>query len=188
MRGEAIIPAGFPYTPQDWSSASASALACCDDGCGASMAQCHQLQQPATNLTGLTSSHSFWSCHSVCLQRCICSSRSASALACCDGGCGVSMAHCHQRQQPATNLTGPCTRKSCISQDSGEFLHIGAIRALSNRIDVCLVCNISCTLSTDCHAVSLQRPEVCSCLRVQAFGNTVNSLCNNCFGYQENCP
>ena len=50
--GESIIPAGFPYTPDEWSSASATGLACVD-GCGASMARCHQAHQPATNLTGL---------------------------------------------------------------------------------------------------------------------------------------
>jgi len=51
--GESIIAAGFPYTPHEWSSASATGLACVDDGCGASMAQCHEAHQPATNLTGL---------------------------------------------------------------------------------------------------------------------------------------
>lgn len=51
--GESIIAAGFPYTPDEWSSASATALACVDDGCGNSMAHCHQAHQPATNLTGL---------------------------------------------------------------------------------------------------------------------------------------
>jgi len=51
--GESTIAAGFPYTPQEWSSASATGLACVDDGCGESMAKCHQAHQPATNLTGL---------------------------------------------------------------------------------------------------------------------------------------
>jgi len=53
--GESIIAAGFPYTPEEWSSASATGLACVDDGCGASMAQCHEAHQPAINLTGLAS-------------------------------------------------------------------------------------------------------------------------------------
>ncbi|KAL0032400.1 hypothetical protein WJX79_009578 [Trebouxia sp. C0005] len=53
-KGESIIAAGFPYTPHEWSSASATGLACVDDGCGASMAHCHQAHQPATNLTGVS--------------------------------------------------------------------------------------------------------------------------------------
>ena len=54
-RGEHTIPAGFPYTPNQWSSASASALACCDDGCGDAMAQHSAAQQPASNLSGVNS-------------------------------------------------------------------------------------------------------------------------------------
>lgn len=50
------IPAGFCYTPDSWSSLSATALSCGDDGCGASMAQCHATQQPATDLQG-TNTH-----------------------------------------------------------------------------------------------------------------------------------
>ncbi|DBA96608.1 TPA: hypothetical protein ACH3X1_015470 [Trebouxia sp. C0004] len=53
--GESTIAAGFPYTPHEWSSASATGLACVDDGCGASMAHCHRAHQPATNLTGVSS-------------------------------------------------------------------------------------------------------------------------------------
>jgi len=49
---EATIPAGFPYTPTNWCSASPTALAYCDDGCGASMAHSHAKQQPASNILG----------------------------------------------------------------------------------------------------------------------------------------
>ncbi|DBA93628.1 TPA: demethylase [Trebouxia sp. C0006] len=60
--GESTIAAGFPYTPQEWSSASATGLACVDDGCGESMAKCHQAHQPATNLTGVSSGLAILSC------------------------------------------------------------------------------------------------------------------------------
>ncbi len=49
---EGTIAAGFPYTPGAWSSASATALAFADDGCGASMALAHENQQPVTILPG----------------------------------------------------------------------------------------------------------------------------------------
>lgn len=49
---EAAIPAGFSYTPTNWCSASPTALAYCDDGCGASMAHSHAHQQPASNILG----------------------------------------------------------------------------------------------------------------------------------------
>ncbi|DBA82438.1 TPA: hypothetical protein ACH3X2_000674 [Trebouxia sp. C0005] len=51
---EAAIPAGFSYTPTNWCSASPTALAYCDDGCGASMAHSHAHQQPASNILGVT--------------------------------------------------------------------------------------------------------------------------------------
>jgi len=51
-KDEAAIPAGFPYTPTNWCSASPTALAYCDDGCGASMAHSHAHQQPASNILG----------------------------------------------------------------------------------------------------------------------------------------
>lgn len=54
-RGEHTIAAGFPYTPDSWSSASATALACSDDGCGATMAQHSAAQQATSNLTGVNS-------------------------------------------------------------------------------------------------------------------------------------
>ena len=54
-RGEHTIAAGFPYTPDNWSSTSATALACSDDGCGATMAQHSAAQQATSNLTGVNS-------------------------------------------------------------------------------------------------------------------------------------
>ena len=54
-RGEHTIAAGFPYTPDHWSSASATTLACSDDGCGATMAQHSAAQQATSNLTGVNS-------------------------------------------------------------------------------------------------------------------------------------
>ena len=54
-RGEQVIAAGFAHTPDLWSSASATALACSDDGCGQTMAQQSTVHQPAVNLTGVNS-------------------------------------------------------------------------------------------------------------------------------------
>ena len=68
-KDEAAIPAGFPYTPTNWCSASPTALAYCDDGCGASMAHSHAHQQPASNILGEVSAN-LWSCvhHQICPQ------------------------------------------------------------------------------------------------------------------------
>ena len=49
---EAVISAGFPYTPHAWSSKSVTGLTCCDDGWGALMARCHQDHQLASTIYG----------------------------------------------------------------------------------------------------------------------------------------
>lgn len=54
-RGEHVIAAGFAHTPDLWSSVSATALACSDNGCGQTMAQQSAAHLPAVNLTGVNS-------------------------------------------------------------------------------------------------------------------------------------
>ncbi len=47
-----VIPAGFPYAPEQWSALSATALSWADDAWGAYMAAQHQRQQPAVDIPG----------------------------------------------------------------------------------------------------------------------------------------
>ena len=51
--GNMVVAPGFAYTPQAWSSASASGVAHADDGCGAALAHHAAKNEAATLLPGI---------------------------------------------------------------------------------------------------------------------------------------
>ncbi len=83
-KDEATIPAGFPYTPTNWCSASPTALAYCDDGCGASMAHSHAKQQPASNILGDVPTNVLHHKHAL---------RTCTEIVLCQG-CSVTICNC----------------------------------------------------------------------------------------------